>query len=1276
MKLMDSARRARAYARVPFLFTLYLGAVLVASLVGTAAHAVQPDGPLNLRPELDTGLSDSDGIINHNFRTFNVNSAFVISGSDEQGRATTFAQTISEEWLYMYFRTARDDSDDCSSPLPGVFDTRNRGRDNARRDWTYWGRVQYRTTFTEDAVTEREIERSHFTPLVSGQYCFLVTYSSAPRVGQTAARGGDSVPSTYGTRKIVIDLEAPPAPTINYGPGISAMGTERRPTFVVGLESTRARTGLYSDDGCRTSVSDRVTYPSTTSVALRPTRPLAFGNYNFYASETDEAGNSVCSGGLAYSQTQPPVAYDADGDGLIDIDSLEKLNAIRYDLDGNGRADSSGANLRYEQAFPDPQATPFMGCPGGACAGYELTGDLDFAGSIWSRTRSTQGWEPIGQNDVSAGAGTAWRTIFRGNGHTISNLYVNRPNEHAGLFRHLWHGAVIEGVGLINVDVTGGDLVGGLAASYRPTGGGSGSVSACYVTGAVRTQARFIGFFAAFRPHGTGGLIGLVGPRSVGGSFQIRASYATASVDTTVDNQHYGGGLVGFVGSRVTIVASYATGRVTGQGRRSFQRGGLIGDAASERNPSSRVTDSYWDRQASGQGSSGRGSVSGVSKTSRELRTPTDYTGIYQNWDLNLDGVPGGDNPWDFGTRTEYPVLRYGSRDTLANTATQLTLQPRASSEKRLSGLTITPELGLLIPAFDSATTGYTARLLFGAASTVTVAATAVGDRSLVDISAALGGDADPDAGGFQVAPIIRGATTRVTVTVTAEDYSTREYTLMIESPDMRSDHVDLAALSIAPGTLAPSFDAAITNYTADVDASVRSVTVTAPPNHRGASVRIDPGAMVVFGRGRNVITATVTAEDGVTEKAYVITVTREAATDADLAELSISSGVGAIQRFNLAGDTTRHSIVVPFAVSSVTVAALTRDDRARVSNINQVDADADAPGRQVSLTADAITTITITVTAEDGDTTKMYEVGVRREAASSNAGLDELRVIGSGLNRSFDVAGALTAHAITVLPATGVVTVVANPQDANAVREITPGDADTGVPGHQVNLAAGVTTTINIRVTAEDGSEKEYTITVLKSRGRLINLVVSAGVLNFRSTQTAYTLNVANVVTSLRVTATAIVADTTIQITDPAGDGSITAGAEATTIIGLPDGLNLGSNRVQITAMGSDGTTGTYTVDVVRAAPGGGQLIALSVAPGTLAPPFASGRSGGAIGSRYTVRVPHGVTSVRFMTTLSPLGSGNSNYRAISFHRDGTRFGGRNFGFGGVAETRTTTRT
>ena len=53
------------------------------------------------------------------------------------------------------------------------------------------------------------------------------------------------------------------------------------------------------------------------------------------------------------------VDYDADNDGLIEVDSLAKLNAIRYDLDGDGAVTDNALTTsvneadEYAAAFPN-----------------------------------------------------------------------------------------------------------------------------------------------------------------------------------------------------------------------------------------------------------------------------------------------------------------------------------------------------------------------------------------------------------------------------------------------------------------------------------------------------------------------------------------------------------------------------------------------------------------------------------------------------------------------------------------------------------------------------------------------------------------------------------------------------------------------------------------------------------------------------------------------------------------------------------------------------------
>ena len=58
-------------------------------------------------------------------------------------------------------------------------------------------------------------------------------------------------------------------------------------------------------------------------------------------------------------------------------------------------------------------------------------------------------------------------------------------------------------------------------------------------------------------------------------------------------------------------------------------------------------------------------------KTDAELQTPTGYTVIYgSSWNINVDDdtntgdASGNDDPWDFGTGSQYPILKFGNLHT------------------------------------------------------------------------------------------------------------------------------------------------------------------------------------------------------------------------------------------------------------------------------------------------------------------------------------------------------------------------------------------------------------------------------------------------------------------------------------------------------------------------------------------------------------------------------------------------------------------------------------
>ena len=422
----------------------------------------------------------------------------------------------------------------------------------------------------------------------------------------------------------------------------------------------------------------------------------------------DVAGNPVATlPGQTVTNTTPEPIYDTDDDGLIAITTLAQLDAIRHDPDGNGSPTPAGATA-YAAAFPTVTRVVCGASSGGRCAGYELTVDLDFDtdgdGQIdaddayWN---DGAGWEPIG---VSA---SAFRTTFEGNGYTISHLFVNRSTtSFVGLFSYTGSPSDIRHVGLLDVAVTGKNLVGGLVglsigtiegsyASGRVSGtssvGGlvgwnlSGGIHASYATGRVAGTSKVGGLvgenlgrsitasYATGRVAGTSKVGGLVGRVQSG---EIHASYATGRVTGNNDV----GGLVGHM-ERGEIHASYATGRVSGS---SSSVGGLVGTNAGT------VTASYWDTRTSGQTSS----AEGTGKTTTELQTPTDDSGIYADWD---------DAEWHFGTSRQYPVLKANVDGQGAATWQEFGYQLRAGPT-----LTVRADTGLVVLSWTAVTSHWT----------------------------------------------------------------------------------------------------------------------------------------------------------------------------------------------------------------------------------------------------------------------------------------------------------------------------------------------------------------------------------------------------------------------------------------------------------------------------------------------------------------------------------------------------------------------------------------
>ncbi len=326
--------------------------------------------------------------------------------------------------------------------------------------------------------------------------------------------------------------------------------------------------------------------------------PGAAGNLEAQLRSTQEphtqatASNGTGPAGNEYRPLAEEVDYDTDDDDLIEIDSLAKLNAMRWDLDGNGSPNSEAAS--YRAAFPN--AMTGMGCAT-TCEGYELTTDLDMdtngdgkthepkfgdgddckrANDQWSGAdcdydtywNSGSGWEPIGNDSGSK----AYSGDFEGNGHKIDHLFISRGTAYSGLFGFLEAGGELRNIRVTNARMWANLALGSVGG--RPVGvlvGQShGTITKAFTSGELWKGGSIGGFqyIAKAWRMAAGGVVGyLEGTISQSGSsvnFRGRAVY---------------GGLVGFLrsdnGRTGKVEYSYTTGNISPETDGKF--GGLVG---------------------------------------------------------------------------------------------------------------------------------------------------------------------------------------------------------------------------------------------------------------------------------------------------------------------------------------------------------------------------------------------------------------------------------------------------------------------------------------------------------------------------------------------------------------------------------------------------------------------------------------------------------------------------------------------------------------------------
>ncbi len=394
-------------------------------------------------------------------------------------------------------------------------------------------------------------------------------------------------------------------------------------------------------------------------------------------------------------------------------------------------------------------------------------------------------------------------------------------------------------------------------------------------------------------------------------------------------------------------------------------------------------------------------------------------------------------------------------------------------------------------------------------------------------------------------------STKNITLTVTAEDgTTTKDYTLVVERE--KSTVNTLATLTVSEGTLDPVFAPGTNSYTVNVAGNVDTINV--------AATLTDPRAEIVSGTGdhslnvgTNTITVRVKSESGAFND-YKIEVTRAQKTDNDLLDLTVDGTT--VPGFNK--DVLEYTLTnVPYSTTSILIGVTKSDSDARVTGT----------GRKALVTG--LNTFEVVVTAQDG-TPKTYTIKVTREK-NNEARLSSLVINGQTLDPAFD--RDTFDYEITVAAEKDTLSpneITAIPVDSNA----------TVVKDAALSLSTTIDNYYEIHVTAEDGTEKTYTIKVNRpksSDATLREVKVTGGSLSptFSAGETSYTITLPTGSTNFEIEGIVNVGTTQVF-----GNGSYT----------LADGT------VTLTTRAEDGTEKTYTFTITEALSNDATLASLSV--------------------------------------------------------------------------------
>lgn len=379
---------------------------------------------------------------------------------------------------------------------------------------------------------------------------------------------------------------------------------------------------------------------------------------------------------------------------------------------------------------------------------------------------------------------------------------------------------------------------------------------------------------------------------------------------------------------------------------------------------------------------------------------------------------------------------------------------------------------------------------------------------------------------------------------INPSDVNYNDYFLQDVSSDVRiiSNNDKLSSLSITGGSI--NFNTDTLTYSTTIDSSSATISATAADSN----AVVTGTGNVSLNYGNNTFNITVRSEAGTT-RTYTINVNRpdNRSTNNNLSSLSVNIGNVSFNK-----DTTSYRLTTKS--SSVNISASKEDSRASITG------DIGSKGLNIGTN-----TFRINVVAENGSK-KTYTITIVRESdqkqdttpgnKNSNNNLSSLFV--TNTNIVFDKN--TTVYNLTTTASSTYI---------SASRETTTATI-TGDTGKH-DLKVGKNQFI-IRVIAENGSKKTYTINITREESKsnnnyLKSLTLSNGSINFKKTTTEYNINVAKDIDKITIGAT--LEDSKSSFENGFGPRTIN--------------LSLGNNTVYIRVRSESGQVRTYTLNINR---------------------------------------------------------------------------------------------